>query len=65
LQGAVAALRKGPHPETGHLRPYTPGAAYGRYFASTQTMFPVWLRSSLLHDKARVFTLLIEGRPKA
>lgn len=51
--------------ETGHLRPYTPGAAYGRYFASTKTMFPVWQRSSLLHDKARVFTLLIDGRPKA
>lgn len=52
-------------PETGHLRPYTSGAAYGRYFASTRTMFPVWQRSSLLHDKARVFTLLIDGRPKA
>ncbi|MFN0162867.1 MAG: DUF3179 domain-containing protein [Burkholderiales bacterium] len=52
-------------PETGHLRPYTPGAAYGRYFASTRTMFPVWQRSGLLHDKARVFTLLIDGRPKA
>lgn len=52
-------------PETGHLRPYTPGAAYGRYFASTRTMFPVWRRNSLLHDKARVFTLLIDGRPKA
>lgn len=52
-------------PDTGHLRPYTPGAAYGRYFASTRTMFPVWQRSTLLHDKARVFTLLIDGRPKA
>lgn len=52
-------------PETGHLRPYTPGAAYGRYFASTRTMFPVWQRNGLLHDKARVFTLLIGGQPKA
>jgi hypothetical protein len=51
--------------ETGHLRPYDAGAAYGRYFASTRTMFPVWQRSKLLHDKARVFTLLLEGRPKA
>jgi hypothetical protein len=51
--------------ETGHLRPYSAGAAYGRYFASTQTMFPVWQRSALLHDKARVFTLLLDGRPKA
>jgi hypothetical protein len=51
--------------ETGHVRPYQPGAAYGRYFASTRTMFPVWQRSSLLPDKARVFTLLIDGQPKA
>ncbi|MGQ0509628.1 MAG: DUF3179 domain-containing protein [Betaproteobacteria bacterium] len=52
-------------PETGHLRAYTPGAAYGRYFASTRTMFPVWQRSKLLHDKARVFTLVLDGQPKA
>ena len=52
-------------PETGHLRAYTPGAAYGRYFASTRTMFPVWQRSKRLHDKARVFTLILDGQPKA
>ncbi len=51
--------------QTGHRRPYDAGAAYGGYFASTRTMFPVWQRSGLLHDKARVFTLLLEGRPKA
>lgn len=51
--------------ETGHRRPYDAGAAYGRYFASTRTMFPVWQRSALLHDKARVFALLVDGRPKA
>lgn len=51
--------------DTGHLRPYTAGAAYGRYFASTRTMFPVWQRSNLLHDKARVFTLVLDGLPKA
>ncbi len=51
--------------DTGHFRPYNAGAAYGRYFASTQTMFPVWQRSALLHDKARVFTLLLAGQPKA
>jgi hypothetical protein len=51
--------------DTGHQRPYNAGAAYGQYFASTGTMFPVWQRSTLLHDKARVYTLLIEGRPKA
>jgi hypothetical protein len=51
--------------ETGHPRDYAAGAAYGRYFASRGTMFPVWQRSALLHDKARVFTLLVDGRPKA
>lgn len=51
--------------ETGHQRPYHAGAAYGRYFASTGTMFPVWQKSAALHDKARVFTLVIEGRAKA
>lgn len=28
--------------ETGHERDYRPGAAYGRYFASPEMMFPVW-----------------------
>jgi hypothetical protein len=51
--------------DTGHQRPYDAGAAYGRYFASTGTMFPVWLKSRALPEKARVFTLLIEGRAKA
>ncbi len=51
--------------KTGHDRPYNAGAAYGRYFASTGTMFPVWLKSRALHEKARVFTLVIEGRAKA
>jgi hypothetical protein len=51
--------------ETGHQRPYHAGAAYGRYFASTGTMFPVWQKSGTLHDKARVFTLVLEGRAKA
>lgn len=30
--------------ETGHARDYRPGAAYGPYFASAGTMFPVWKR---------------------
>jgi len=50
---------------TGHQRPYHAGAAYGRYFASTGTMFPVWQKSGALHDKARVFTLVLDGRAKA
>lgn len=28
--------------DTGHDRDYRPGAAYGKYFASPDTMFPVW-----------------------
>jgi len=51
--------------DTGHQRPYDTGAAYGRYFGSSGTMFPVWQRSRALHDKARVFTVLVASRPKA
>jgi hypothetical protein len=50
---------------TGHSRPYEPGAAYGDYFAFEDTMFPVWQRSDLLPAKARIFALQIEGLPKA
>ncbi len=60
------------HPETkvldvrtGHDRVYLPGAAYGRYFASPDTMFPVWRRSRALPAKARIFALRVEGVPKA
>lgn len=31
--------------DTGHERDYRPGAAYGKYFASPDTMFPVWKRA--------------------
>lgn len=51
--------------DTGHSRSYRAGAAYGRYFASSGTMFPVWQKSRALHDKARVFTLVLDGRAKA
>ncbi|MDX1437348.1 MAG: DUF3179 domain-containing (seleno)protein, partial [Anaerolineales bacterium] len=50
---------------TGFSRPYTPGAAYGDYFASTETMFPVWQRSDLLDTKARIYALRVDGVPKA
>jgi hypothetical protein len=50
---------------TGYQRPYTPGAAYGEYFAFDGTMFPVWQRNDLLPNKERVFTLQIEGIPNA
>ena len=51
--------------ETGHSRPYEPGAAYGDYFAFADTMFPVWQRNDLLPTKARIFALQVEGIPKA
>ncbi|MBC8504861.1 MAG: DUF3179 domain-containing protein [Anaerolineales bacterium] len=51
--------------DTGYQRPYFPGAAYGDYFASQDTMFPVWQRSDLLETKDRIYALQIEGIPKA
>jgi len=51
--------------ETGYNRPYELGAAYGHYFSSPETMFPVWQRSDLLQDKARVYALNLGGVPKA
>ena len=51
--------------ETGHGRIYEPGAAYGDYFSSEGTMFPVWQRSQELPPKARVYALRVNGVPKA
>ena len=51
--------------ETGFRRDYSLGAAYAEYFASPDTMFPVWRRSQLLPTKSWVFTQLIDGQPKA
>ncbi|MGI9431006.1 MAG: DUF3179 domain-containing protein [Myxococcota bacterium] len=51
--------------ETGHERPYEPGAAYGDYFASDGTMFPVAGRGGAIAPKARIFGLEVEGLPKA
>lgn len=47
----VLALR------TGFSRDYTPGTAYGKYFASPETMFPVWKRDPALPPKANVFAI--------
>ena len=44
---------------------YEPGVLYGGYFASNETMFPVWQRSNLLEDKDFVYTLYLDGFPKA
>ena len=51
--------------QTGFLRPYYPGAAYGSYFASDDTMFPVWQRSELLDTKTQIYAININGLPKA
>jgi hypothetical protein len=50
---------------TGYSRPYQPGAAYGSYFSSDDTMFPVWQRSTLLETKDRIYALRVENIPKA
>lgn len=50
---------------TGYDRPYVPGAAYGHYFSSKNTMFPVWQRNSILPTKARIYALRLDGVPKA
>lgn len=44
-------------PDTGFKRDYAPGAAYGRYFASPDAMFPVWKRSAVLEPKTWVYAL--------
>jgi hypothetical protein len=51
--------------DTGFVRDYSVGAAYADYFASPDTMFPVWRRSQALPAKSWVFTQLIDGQPKA
>jgi hypothetical protein len=51
--------------DTGFVRDYSVGAAYADYFASPDTMFPVWRRSELLPTKSWVFTQLIDDQPKA
>jgi hypothetical protein len=55
---------KARHPETtvvslatGHRRDYTAGAAYGRYFKSPETMFPVWKKSPILPSKTWIYSL--------
>ena len=51
--------------KTGYARAYTPGAAYGAYFASPETRFPVPFDSPELRTKDRVFGLSINGIRRA
>jgi len=49
---------------TGHVRDYTPGRPYGRYFESPDTMFPVSPRSPRLRTKEFVFVLRLPAQAK-
>lgn len=51
--------------DTGYQRDYRPGAAYGEYFASPLTMFPVPQRDHRLPPKEEVYALVVNGQPKA
>jgi hypothetical protein len=51
--------------DTGHLRDYGTGAAYGRYFASPDLMFPTNVDQSKLKQKDYVFALRSSGAEKA
>ncbi len=52
-------------PDTGYERPYRLGAAYGDYFASPFTMFPVSQRSDLLDQKEQIYALRVDSVPVA
>ena len=49
---------------TGHRRDYTPGRPYGMYYASPDTMFPVFPRSPRLATKDVVFVLRLDPHRK-
>lgn len=51
--------------DTGHRRDYSTGAAYGRYFASPELMFPTNVDQSQLRQKDYVFALRSSGAEKA
>ncbi len=50
---------------TGTSRDYTLGSAYGDYFQSGFTMFPVWQRDGRQETKDFVYALNIDDTPKA
>jgi hypothetical protein len=51
--------------DTGHRRDYSPGAAYARYFASPDLMFPTNVDQSKLKQKDYVFALRSSGAEMA
>ncbi|MDH4390204.1 MAG: DUF3179 domain-containing protein [Aquabacterium sp.] len=50
-------------PDTGHLRDYSEGAAYRRYFATDELMFNVPRRDTRLANKAEVLALRFAQAP--
>ncbi len=52
-------------PDTGHIRDYSPGAAYGRYFESPKLMFPAGLADGRLGAKEQVFGVRVPAGAKA
>ncbi len=51
--------------DTGHRRPYQPGAAYAGYFSAPGTMFPVRRARTELPEKERVFGIERAGVARA
>ncbi len=51
--------------QTGHQRNYSPGAAYGAYFASPELMFPALTQDRRLEPKDYVFALRGSGVERA
>lgn len=47
--------------DTGHSRNYSPGAAYRRYYATDDLMFPVPKKDARLKNKTEVFIIRSEG----
>ena len=51
--------------ETGFDRDYTPGRAYGDYFASADLMFPALVEDERLEAKDYVYAVRVDGLAKA
>ncbi len=51
--------------DTGHIRDYSPGRAYGSYFNSPELMFPALTPDKRLKIKDQIFGLRITGARKA
>ena len=61
----VLDIETGIYRSSDYLAESDPRSIYYDYFNSVDTMFPVWLRSSLLDTKTVVLGLRVEGQAKA